>query len=90
MFAHVKYYPGLDAGVPRLPALLGAANGLEERQQRGDAKRRRHDGEGARRGVTHVLVEVVDVGTHLLGGAHAASRSAIDDPRETLIPVRVT
>jgi len=54
----------LDAGVARLPRLLGLADGLEEGQQGGDAEGGRDDGEGARRRVTHVLVQVVDVRTH--------------------------
>mmetsp|Transcript_29025 Transcript_29025/g.67289 ORF Transcript_29025/g.67289 Transcript_29025/m.67289 type:complete len:780 (-) Transcript_29025:1289-3628(-) len=54
----------LDAGVPRLPRLLRLAHGLEEGQQRGDAERRRDHGKRTRGRVSHVLVEVVDIGTH--------------------------
>mmetsp|Transcript_241 Transcript_241/g.846 ORF Transcript_241/g.846 Transcript_241/m.846 type:complete len:825 (-) Transcript_241:710-3184(-) len=54
----------LDARVPRLPALLRLADGAQEEEERRDAQRRGHDGEGAGRGVPHVLVGVVDVRPH--------------------------
>mmetsp|Transcript_20363 Transcript_20363/g.39500 ORF Transcript_20363/g.39500 Transcript_20363/m.39500 type:complete len:321 (+) Transcript_20363:1884-2846(+) len=50
--------------MPRLPRLLRLTHSLEEREQRRDAERRRHHGEGTCGGVAHVLVEVVDIGTH--------------------------
>mmetsp|Transcript_48257 Transcript_48257/g.149019 ORF Transcript_48257/g.149019 Transcript_48257/m.149019 type:complete len:950 (-) Transcript_48257:252-3101(-) len=58
----------LDPRVPGLPALLRLADGPEEEEERGDAERRGDHGEGARRGVAHVLVGVVDVRAH--GGDH--------------------
>mmetsp|Transcript_8558 Transcript_8558/g.17750 ORF Transcript_8558/g.17750 Transcript_8558/m.17750 type:complete len:1008 (+) Transcript_8558:1222-4245(+) len=54
----------LDARVARLPGLLGLAHRLEEGQQRGDPQRGGHHGERARRGVAHVLVDVVNVRPH--------------------------
>mmetsp|Transcript_8411 Transcript_8411/g.26021 ORF Transcript_8411/g.26021 Transcript_8411/m.26021 type:complete len:205 (-) Transcript_8411:1146-1760(-) len=55
----------LDAGVAGLPALLALADSLQEGQQCRNAQRTGHHGEGPRRGVAHVLVRVVDVGTHV-------------------------
>mmetsp|Transcript_11357 Transcript_11357/g.20623 ORF Transcript_11357/g.20623 Transcript_11357/m.20623 type:complete len:664 (+) Transcript_11357:201-2192(+) len=46
----------LDAGVPRLPALLAPADSLEEGEQALDAERRGDDREGPRSGVPDVLV----------------------------------
>ena len=47
-----------------LPRLFAAAHSLKERQERGYAERRCDDGKGARGCVAHVLVDVVNVGTH--------------------------
>lgn len=57
---------GAGAHTPRahLPRLFGQTHGLEEGQQRGDAQRGGDDAESARRGVAHVLINVVDVGPH--------------------------
>lgn len=65
----------LDAGVAGLPRLLAFAHGLEEGQQRGDAESRGHHGEGSGRGVSHVLVHVVDVGSH--GGDHGRQAGSL-------------
>lgn len=52
------------ACVSRLPRFLRLAHGLEERQQRGYAQRRRDHSESTRGRVAHVLVQIVDIGTH--------------------------
>lgn len=54
----------LDSRVPSLPRLAALTHGLKERQQCGDAQRRRHHGKRTRRRVTHVLIQVVDVRPH--------------------------
>ena len=54
----------LDASMSSLPRLLALTDGLQERQQSGNAERRRNDGECSRRRVTHVLVHVVNIWTH--------------------------
>lgn len=46
----------LDAGVPRLPALLALAHCLQERQQGGDAQGRRHHTKCTRCCIPHVPV----------------------------------
>lgn len=65
----------LDAGVAGLPGLLAFAHGFEEGQQRGDAEGRGHHGEGSGRGVSHVLVHVVDVRSH--GGDHGCQAGSL-------------
>ena len=72
----------LDAGVARLPRLLAAADRFEEGQERGDAEGRGDHGKGARRRVAHVLVEVVDVGTH--GGDHGGQAGRLGQVRDDL------
>lgn len=54
----------LDASVAGLPGLLAFAHGFEEGQQRGDAEGGGHHREGSGRGVSHVLVHVVNVWSH--------------------------
>ena len=69
----------LDARVSGLPGLLTLAHGLEEGQQRGDTQGRGHHGEGPGGGVSHVLIHVVDVGTH--GGDHGGQTSGLQAAR---------
>lgn len=59
----------LNTSMPSLPGLLAPAHSLEERQEGGDTQSRCNDGEGTGRGVTDVLVQVINVGTH--GGDHS-------------------
>ena len=47
-----------------LPRLLALADRLQERQKCGNAEGRGNDGKRTGRGVTHVLVHVVDIWTH--------------------------
>lgn len=65
----------LDARMASLPRLLALAHGFEEGQQGGDAQGRGHHGEGSGRGVPHVLIHVVDVGSH--GGDHGGQTGSL-------------
>mmetsp|Transcript_35291 Transcript_35291/g.51854 ORF Transcript_35291/g.51854 Transcript_35291/m.51854 type:complete len:369 (+) Transcript_35291:906-2012(+) len=75
----------LDTCVPSLPRLLTLAHSLEEGQQRGDAERRGHDSKGTRRGVTHILVQVVDIGTH--SGNHRGQPSSLRQVGNNFAPL---
>lgn len=65
----------LDARVPGLPGLLALTHGFEEGQEGGDAEGRGHHSEGSSRGVSHVLVHVVDIRSH--GGDHRSQASSL-------------
>ena len=67
----------LDTGMPGLPGLLAATHGLQEGQQRGDAQGRGHHGERSGRRVTHILVHVVNVGSH--GRDHGRKASSLKE-----------
>lgn len=54
----------LDARVSGLPRLLAFAHGFEEGEERRNAEGGGHHGEGSSRGVSDVLVHVVDIGSH--------------------------
>ena len=51
----------LDTRVTCLPALLALTHGLKEGKECGDTKRRCDDRERTSCGVTHVLIQVVDI-----------------------------
>lgn len=54
----------LDARVPGLPGLLALTHSFEKRQEGGNAQGGGHHGKGSGRGVSDVLVHVVDIGSH--------------------------
>ena len=58
----------LDTGMSGLPGFLTLTHRLQEGQQGWDTQGRCYHGKGTGGGVTHVLVQVVNVGTH--GGDH--------------------
>ena len=66
-----------DPRVPRLPREARLAHRLKEGEERRHAERGRHDGEGARRRVAHVLVEVVDVRPHRSDHRREACRGVV-------------
>ena len=74
----------LDTGVAGLPGLLGAADSLEEGEEGGDSQGRGHHGKGASRGVSHILVHVVNVGTH--GGDHGGKAGSFGEIGDDFTP----
>lgn len=65
----------LDTSVPSLPRLLAATYSLQERHERRDSQSGGHHRKGSRCGVTHVLVNIVNVRSH--GGDHGGQACSL-------------
>lgn len=67
--------------MPCLPRLAALTHGLEEGKQGGDAQSGGHYGEGTGRGVSDILIQVVDVWSHRgdHGGQARCLREVADD-----------
>lgn len=78
----------LDARVPGLPGLLALAHRFQEGQQRRDAQSRGHDCEGSSSCVTHILIHVIDIGSH--GGDHCRQTGRLEHKKEQLVKLLQT
>mmetsp|Transcript_46162 Transcript_46162/g.75324 ORF Transcript_46162/g.75324 Transcript_46162/m.75324 type:complete len:433 (+) Transcript_46162:2227-3525(+) len=77
-----------DTRVTSLPGLLTLTHGLQEGNQSRDSERRGHHGKGSRSGVTHVLIQVVDIRPH--GSDHRSKSSSLSQVGDDLPPLHTS